>query len=225
MRHPVTLRRAHSGREVVLQPLAHLGPRLARNGEQLRLVIVGQRAREIGVLTCNHIPVRWSATTAQFDIGDREPLCQFLRSMAQPFAIARIAGQHSAANAETARYHRSPEQWRMHPRQRQPSAEARPAFEHETERIVARSTRDGLQPQRTVEDAAAQLFDECLDPRNVPRVVKIDLPDGVGVAQRRVHAAQSRLRGFSRAASASIRPQAKSPSRSDSLPAMRERLV
>ena len=110
MRGAVGLGGAGGNRQIVLEALANLGARLARDGQQLRLVIGRQLGGEIGVLAAYRGPVRRRASPAQFDAGRAKAAGQFLCRAAQASCIVVPRCQHAATDPEATGNERAAEQ-------------------------------------------------------------------------------------------------------------------
>src|SRR5690606_19347878 len=97
------LRRPDGDLEVLLEPLADLGALLARDCQQLGLVVAGQWAHEAAVAVRADRPIAGRITAAQLDRGAREAKGVFLGRTTQQYRRACSRRQHPAFDGEAAR--------------------------------------------------------------------------------------------------------------------------
>jgi hypothetical protein len=216
--------------QLVAQPLANLGARFARYGEQFRLVVGGKIAREIAMRGGGCGPVLRCLSAAQFDRVCAAPQREFLGRATQRLALVLRHCQRPAADRKAARHQRPPEQRRMHIAEREPAGQPARAGCDQAQRLLPGTALDRRQPCRTVEHRTSLLGHETLDPRDLVGVVQIGERHACGrggaeILRQRIHGANSTQRCASILASSSIRPQRKSPASRRSLSAIPERLV
>ena len=104
---------ADADRQRLIQPLAHLGPLLARHGQQFGIVVGGQRADEAAMAVALDYPAvpRFGQQPApQFDHRGRAALGQLTRGGQQQIGHTGTVGQHPAANSKAAGGQQPPEQ-------------------------------------------------------------------------------------------------------------------
>ena len=226
VRGPVVRSPANRDGQVPLQPFAHFGALFARDGQQLGLIIRGERGDEAAMRFAFHRPTgtigRWHGSAAQFDRRALAPQRQFLGRAPQRVSGGIILHQRPATNGKSGRGEQTPEQRRMDLVQWQTADDPTGRFRHQHQRAVVRPGLDRGQPARIVKRHGQRVIVlKC----SQARIGRIDQPD---VRRRRkercVHAASAgpgdRTRAISAATTASIRPQEKSPAKRRSLSAM-----
>ena len=159
--------RADTYVEIVGEALAHLGACLARDREELCLVVFRKRRFETGVPISDGFPRIGRMGGTQFDRRGAEPEGQFLRSIAQAGHGSVILREHAATHGEAARHQRAAEQGRMDIRQRQPPADLPRLLTQQAIGLLPCPALDRGEPERSVEYGAAGFRNECLDPREL----------------------------------------------------------
>ena len=226
VRGAIALPPPHPNGEIAGQALAHFGALLARDGEQLRLVIGGKLCHEAEVAVGAAFPPGGHRSAPQLHRRARAAAREFACSGRETLRRLAVCRQNSPADAEAAGNQRPAEDRRMHFGQRQPSGDLPPAAGDNAQRALPGAALHRAEPGRPVEGRCAPLGREPLDPRRLRRIVRIGQGQAVaGHDEGGVHAASGTAACASRLAISSIRPQANSCTSSRSFGAMRARLV
>jgi hypothetical protein len=204
--------------------LAQFRAMLARDGEEFRIIVHGQRTHETDMRSIQPLPiVAGRGTASQFQGQAAAFARQPLRRRRQHGDGAIILRQYAATDRESRGHERGAEQAAAHMMQRQDAPDpARWPDRCQEECAIAGRLLDRVQPGGTMERQSVGMREhEGIDRARQRRIIQVHQDDGQVSAITQHHGASAACAS----ASASTRVQAKSRVRRRSLAAMTDRLV